>query len=186
MHDMTRGPIAHSSTYVLYLDFDGVLHHEAVYVSPKRGIYIDPKVAPGAMLFEWAPLLIEALDPHPEVRIVLSTSWCRQPGYSRAKQRLPFPLRERVIGGTFHRRVHGADQWGRQTFAETTRALQILADVSRRKPKDWLAIDDDVDGWPIEYLDRLVPCDGSLGLSSPATLQTLKRKLDTMMKGGRA
>ncbi len=165
---------------VVYLDFDGVTHHEAVYISHKRGIYIDQTIAPGAVLFEWAPILIDALQPYADVKIVLSTSWCRQPGFSRAKKRLPMELQSRVVGGTYHRSIHGADPWLRHQFAETPRASQILADVGRRKPKRWIALDDDVDDWPVEYLDHLVPCDGALGLSSAETQVCLRIKLAAM------
>ncbi len=55
MHDPHTGIdyLARTKTapLLLYLDFDGVLHHEAVYVSSKRGIYIRE---PGFELFEWA------------------------------------------------------------------------------------------------------------------------------------
>lgn len=166
--------------YVAYLDFDGVLHHEAVYISAKRGIYIDQSIAPGAALFEWAPILADALDPYPDIKLVLSTSWCRQPGFSRAKRRLPPELQQRVIGGTYHRRHHGADPWQRRDFAETPRAMQILADVKRRRPSAWIALDDDIDDWPGEYLTHLVACDGSRGLSSPETQRRLQDALSAM------
>jgi hypothetical protein len=165
---------------VVYLDFDGVIHHEAVYISHKRGIYIDQTIAPGAVLFEWAPILVDALQPYPNVKLVLSTSWCRQPGFSRAKKRLPIELHNRVVGGTYHRDFHGSDPWWDHEFTQTTRASQILADVSRRKPRRWIAVDDDVDHWPVEYLDHLVPCDGVLGLSSLETQRCLREKLAAM------
>ncbi len=173
-----------TASHLLYLDFDGVLHHEEVYVSPKRGIYISERHAPGATLFEWAPLLVDALAPHPHVRIVLSTSWCRQPGYGRALRRLPLELQRRAIGGTFHRRVHGADPLLLQSFVGTPRGLQILADVRRRRPLDWISLDDDVDGWPVEHLGNLVACDGALGLSCPDTLARLKARLAGMPPAG--
>src|ERR1700739_685965 len=99
MHDPHTGIdyLARTKTapLLLYLDFDGVLHHEAVYVSSKQGIYIREL---GFKLFEWAHFLVSALEPHPTVRIVLSTSWCRQPGFSRACTRFPPELQHRVIG----------------------------------------------------------------------------------------
>ena len=170
------------SNCVVYLDFDGVIHHEAVYISHKRGIYIDQTVAPGATLFEWAPVLVEALQPYRDVKIVLSTSWCRQPGFSRAKKRLPIELQNRVVGGTYHRAIHGADPWLLHQFSEAPRASQILADVGRRKPRRWIAIDDDVKDWPLEHLDNLVPCDGAFGLSSPQAQNILRERLAAMFE----
>jgi hypothetical protein len=63
-----------TADHVLYLDFDGVLHDGEVYV--RRGV--GPCVAtPGRVLFEWMPILEELLAPHPDVAVVLSTSWVR-------------------------------------------------------------------------------------------------------------
>lgn len=158
-----------SARRVLFADYDGVLHHEAVFVSRKRGIYLCPQRAPVAVLFEWAHYLTEALAAHPDVRIVLSTSWCRHPGFNKAKSRLPAELQQRVIGGTFHKRVHGADPHLTQSFVSTPRGMQILADVRRRQPEHWLALDDDIEGWPHAHLGNLLACDGTKGLSDPET-----------------
>ncbi len=60
---------------VLYLDFDGVLHHEAVECSPTKGLCFNAEQARlGPVLFQHAPLLVDLLDPHPDIWIVLSTS----------------------------------------------------------------------------------------------------------------
>ena len=46
---------------VLYLDYDGVLHHENCLWHPRRGAYL---VAPQRYsLFQHAPLLEEMLEP---------------------------------------------------------------------------------------------------------------------------
>lgn len=39
---------------VLYLDFDGVLHHKDVWRHPRRGLYFGPKGV-GRKLFETHP-----------------------------------------------------------------------------------------------------------------------------------
>lgn len=62
----------HAPLWVCYCDYDGVVHDDAVYWSPNMGIHMR---TPGRTLFEWLPLLEELLAPHPEVKIVLSTSW---------------------------------------------------------------------------------------------------------------
>lgn len=58
-------------TKIIYLDYDGVLHDEQVFFHPKRGIYMK---TPDRILFEWMSILDELLRPHPDVKIVLSTS----------------------------------------------------------------------------------------------------------------
>ena len=144
---------------ILYLDYDGVGHDEEVYRHPKRGIYI---AKPGRRLFEWMPVLVDLLAPHPDVKIVLSTSWVRMLGFDRARSYLPPALQERVIGATFHNRHMRKDE-----FIHLPRGQQIAQDVFRRAPQSWFAIDDDHIGWPEWCRDNLIRTDGARGLSDP-------------------
>jgi hypothetical protein len=127
--------------FVLYLDFDGVLHHENCLWHPTRGAYL---AAPARYtLFQHAELLAAELEPFPEVRIVLSTSWVLRYGFSRAASRLPDALGSRCIGATFHARA-----MHEPTFCLTPRGEQVLDDVARRRPSGWVALDDCYEGWP--------------------------------------
>lgn len=47
----------------------------------------------------------------------------------------------------------------------------------RRKPRQWLALDDDLEEWPESSRQNLVACDGSTGLSSPEVQCELREKL---------
>ena len=161
---------------VLYLDFDGVLHHEDVWWSPVRGPYFGPKAPPYAKLFEHAGLLAEALEPYPDLGIVLSTSWASRYSFSKARGKLPASLRPRVVGATFH------SSMDRRTFEGVSRALQILADARRSGSWRWLAIDDDTADWPASHRDRLVASDPVFGLSSATVLGNLQCKLLQMME----
>jgi hypothetical protein len=163
---------------VIYLDFDGVLHHESVMWHARKGIYMCPKQAPGRVLFEWIFCLEEVLAPYPEAKLVLSSSWCIRPGYGSALKRLPKHTQDRFVGGTYHRRHHGADDWSVESFKALPRGLQILNDVQRRRPEEWLALDDDAEGWPELVRDRLVLCEGTSGLSSSGVQAELKQKLE--------
>lgn len=155
--------------FVLYLDYDGVLHHENVLRHPRRGIYLD---APAEFrLFQHVELLEALLAPHPTVRIVLSTSWVRVLGYSRTVKRLTPGLRARVIGATFHSRMN------EHLFTLLPRGAQVLDDVGRRAPRDWLALDDDASGWPTEHEHQVVLTDERLGLSAPGLADVLASKL---------
>src|SRR5256885_16358895 len=95
-HAMTSGhnaPYVPASTprsadVILYLDLDGVVHHEKVLWHPRKGIYMSPYQAPGHALFEWLPILEEELAPYPSVALVLSSTWCIRPGYAKTLQRL--------------------------------------------------------------------------------------------------
>jgi len=130
---------------LLFLDFDGVLHPYAVYRT-RRGVALR---AEGG-LFMWASLLVEALAGHPDVSIVLSTSWVRNLGFHRARKALPAQLHQRVIGATWHSAMSRSSTdyiaWDNQT-----RYQQIAAYLARRtEPVSWLAIDDDARGWRMQ------------------------------------
>jgi HAD domain in Swiss Army Knife RNA repair proteins len=165
-----------SVMHVLYLDFDGVLHPDAVFR------YRNPPAirlqAPGHELFESAPVLDQLLAPYPGIRIVLSTSWVRELGFNEARETLPSALQARVVGATFHRRHH--DYY---TFSRLSRYVQIVDDVQRRRPTRWLAIDDDQEGWPEQALARIVPMPPVLGLSSPDAALELERRLAKVFGG---
>jgi len=166
-----------SADVVLYLDLDGVVHHEKVLWHPRKGIYMSPYEAAGHSLFEWVPILESVLEPYPAVALVLSSTWCIRPGYSATLKRLPASLRARFIGGTYHKRVHGVDPWNLSMFRTTPRGVQVQEDAQRRKPRQWIALDDDVEGWPDSCSQNLIPCNGTTGLSSPEVQCELREKL---------
>ena len=156
---------------LLYLDFDGVLHHEDVRWSPKRGAYMN---APGEQLFAYADLLDRQLLQFPDLRIVLSTSWAAHYGFSRAADRLPEGLRQRAIGSTWH------NQMNRQVFDNTPRGLQVIRDLQRRRPTAWFALDDDPEGWPVWAQPYLVQTDGAIGISAPSALAQIQAQLNRL------
>ncbi|WP_186052482.1 HAD domain-containing protein [Burkholderia gladioli] len=164
-------PPRHKGGRLIFLDFDGVLHPESVYLLHKRGpILLN---APGHRLFEHCVLLEQVLEPYPDVRIVLSTSWVRRyrGSIARVSNRLTPHLRARVVGATYH---SGMDP---EQFAAAPRGMQVWSDVLRRKPDAWLALDDDWLHWPAWCREQLVCTDPMLGISEPLVLEELKMKL---------
>ncbi|WP_106857299.1 HAD domain-containing protein [Caballeronia novacaledonica] len=159
---------------VLYLDFDGVLQPSEVYWI--RGIGPCLMNCPGHKLFENRTLLEHELDPYPGVRIVLSTSWVvRYRGrVPRLAANLGPSLAKRVIGATFHSQMDPFE------FQQAARGQQVWADVVRRKPNSWLALDDDDTGWPSWCRSRLVLTDPMLGIASPTALAELRLRLQAM------
>lgn len=158
---------------IVFLDFDGVLHPDSVYL--RRGGQIELR-AEGA-LFMWADRLAAALQPHPDVRIVLSTSWVRNIGFHRTRKALPANLDARVVGATWHSGMGKGwpdfIPWDNQTRYE-----QIAAYLSRLSaPVPWLAIDDDDRGWPDTQRGHLVYTDEMTGLSAEGAQADLSRKL---------
>lgn len=158
-----------------YLDFDGVLHHEDVTRGSRRSARM---MQTQHSLFEWAPVLVDALRSYPDVTIVLATSWVRVLGYDRAKGYLPPELRGRVVGATYHRREHGATRDLRELWAESARGVQLAHDIERRQPARWFAIDDAADEFLPWQREWLVPCEGSTGLGAPVA----RRLLDEMLR----
>lgn len=167
---MLAAPAVCSDSPILYLDYDGVLHHDAVYWSRDLGIHI--RDAPGRVLFEWVSILEELLAPYPDVKIVLSTSWVRVRDFDFAKSKLPPALQARVVGATFHRR-----EMRKWEFDNMSRGAQIYADVHRRRPACWLALDNDDVAWPAHCRDHLIKTKDDLGLSDPEVQTAIRVKL---------
>ena len=146
---------------LIYLDFDGVLHPDEVYVV-KGKIVLKSEGA----LFLFFYRLVEAIDDRLDVKIVLSTSWVREVGFRMAKSVLPESLQDRVIGGTYHTKIRtGWDTDSGDSWVGQSRYQQIAADRARRpEHQKWIAIDDDVAGWAESARGNLVQTDPALGL----------------------
>ena len=133
----------------------------------------------------WAPLLIKTLADFPEVQIVLSTSWARELSFNRARRWLPEELRARVIGSTWH----SAMSFKREGFRslstwwdEATRYQQIKRYAGRAGLTDWVAIDDQPEGWGADDRDKLVHTHSDTGLSDPVVLAVLAARLEVLGK----
>ena len=157
---------------IVYLDFDGVLHHENVVWSRHLGAYLSAPA--GYVLFQHCDLLIEVLEPYPQIQIVLSTSWSRVYGCAKAAKMLPPKLRTRVIGATWHWRMD------KIRFMQKSRGEQVWGDVSRRKPRAWIALDDDYENWPTHCNDHYTRTHPTEGVSDPEVLALLRAKLAEM------
>ena len=154
---------------ILFLDYDGVLHADDVYRN-KSGIALKS----GGTLFEHAAILAAAIDPHPNVKIVLSTSWVRELGFNRAKKYLPPLLQSRVTGATYHSSFELDDGLVPQTpWGLLNRYEQIARHVMKHNIMDWIAVDNDNEGWPEKLEHRLVHTDDWLGLGDPEAQQRL-------------
>lgn len=108
---------------ILYLDFDGVLHPDAVYRPHNRPLELRSE----GSLFMHAAVLEDILGAYPDLRIILSTSWVRMLGYDRTLKKMPVGLRHRVAGSTWHREMRrGGSQ---DPFDWLTRYQQISRHV---------------------------------------------------------
>lgn len=158
---------------ILFLDFDGVLHPDAVYLT-RNG----PLLRGEGELFMWAGLLEEVLADLTGVSIVLSTSWVRHQGFSKAKKRLPPELRQRVIGSTWHSSME-KEMSEMVWWDQATRHAQISRFLARSRITQWVALDDDSRGWDPQHTEKLVLTDAEVGISDLAVIQELRRKLST-------
>ena len=156
----------------MYLDFDGVLHPDAAYLDRYGRIYLKSQ----GTLFGYAQHLSEILDPYPDVKIVLSTSWVRVKGFGKTLKKMPSDLQSRVIGATWHS-GYKQDTEMLEWWEYSSRFQQIQRDVLRRKPDAWLALDDDTQGWPLDQQHNLVICESDFGLSSIGTRDLLQAKM---------
>jgi hypothetical protein len=161
--------------HVLFLDFDGVLHPDAVYLS-RTG----PALRSEGELFMWACHLETALGQFPTVSLVLSTSWVRHLGFKRATKYLPPALASRVVGATWHSSM--AKEWpGDEKWDGRTRYQQISRYASRAQLSSWISVDDDSEGWPQSAGNHLVTCDPMMGLGDAPTLRVLEGRLSEMV-----
>lgn len=165
-------PLSGNGELILYLDYDGVLHHENVLWSHTIGAYLS---APDHYkLFQHLDLLEALLAPYPQVRIILSTSWVHRYGCAKAARQLGPRLRQRVVGATLRSLVNQA------LFLGKPRGLQVWEDVQRRKPRDWIALDDDGNGWPLETTGKFIKTHDKDGISHPEVLAKFMAGLEQL------
>lgn len=158
---------------ILFLDFDGVMHIDEVYLIKGKIV-----IADGHRLFEHAQFLVDALANHPDVKIVLSTSWVSVfSNFSRVRKYLPEELQERVIGACWHSHLDQYEWNLRTRFQQIKHYLdeQSVAD------QDWIAIDNDVEGWPDELRDHLVKTEDETGLGTVDAQNDLAQKLEKLV-----
>lgn len=154
--------------HLVYLTFEGVLHSEQYALGRARQRHFE-NTSEGE-LFEHSSLLSNMLGPYPSVRIVLSTSWVHEFGFAVSLAQLPRQLQDRVIGCTEH-------------AAGLFPGQQVAADVQKRTPASWLALEVDPFGWPQWCLPHLVVCDPNLGISRPDVRADLEARLAEIGRG---
>lgn len=153
---------------LLFLDFDGVLHPDAVYRRLDGRIELR---AHGA-LFMWAPLLGAVVEESNDLQIVLSSSWVRQLGFRKARAALPAVIADKVVGATWHSAMATSLEdiaWDRQTRYEQISAYLRGLPAAH----SWLALDDDAVGWPDCKRRHLLQTKPDIGLADPLILERL-------------
>lgn len=166
---------------ILYLDFDGVLHHHEVYAKNKTPYMREP----GHELFEWVKILDDTLNKVQGLQIVLSTSWVRHLRYDFSVKQLPESIQSLCIGGTWHTHMNYDGGWGmyhggHSYWDQMTRYQQIQMDVNSRKVTNWIAIDDNIEGWATKDNDKIIVCNPEIGISEHGKKEEILNKIIAM------
>lgn len=143
-------------TRVLFLDFDGVLH------APKAIAGAKPPLTPRQILqgwpqtFEHLPVLQTLLEGHPEIAVVVSSSWRLYLGEDELIELLD-PI-SRWFAGAVQKgsRDDAIKEW-----------LKLHPDI------DYVILDDVAKFFPGKW-PRLILCNSALGLSDPVVQAKLK------------
>lgn len=159
---------------ILLLDFDGVLHDVDVIVERNPDGKRFPTMRGPGELMQWVPILEAALTPYPDVQIVLSTQWVWWFGLEFCRSALPPTLAANVSGATWEGSENMPTGW-----IHLPRCEQIRLHVRRHKKEEWIALDDDGAGLPVEDQDRdqFVICDSEHGISDPDAINALIEQL---------
>ncbi len=141
---------------ILFLDFDGVLHD---YPTPLGS------------LWKHLPRLMGVLNDHPEVAVVLSSSWRCSEDW---RDVVPTELRVRIVGVTpvIPRPIR--KQYPVGYVPEPVRYQEILRYIQRARKKDvpWVALDDDLTLFPANCAN-LIRCNGGFYDQEEAALRAM-------------
>lgn len=146
---------------VIFVDYDGVFHPVSDLHWFTMGLPVETCIERGR-LFRWTSILHEMLAPHPEVRIVVHSSWRLLHPEDRVKSLLG-PLGERVI--------HVISR-------EYDRGDGIAAYIEQHGVEDYLILDDRPD-WFAPDTPKLVACDSETGISDECVRAQLLEWLET-------
>jgi hypothetical protein len=140
--------------HVLFLDFDGVLHPTLEDIDDSDACIATP-------LFGWLPLLARSLEPHPDVAVVVHSTWRYNHDLDELQELLG-PLGARFLGATpLGPRYESILWWLRlnPTFA----SHRILDDNTRE--------------FPAPVPAELIVCHPLRGVSDPHVLAWLREWL---------
>jgi hypothetical protein len=170
------------STPTIFVDYDGTLHSGHALIDADGQITLES----GRALFEFAPLLVELLEPYPEVEIVLTTSWLQALPTEKVISYLPQELARRVVDTTRGRKARFSYM---QNGSGRTDIITCYA--LGKRLKNWLAIDDSVYGAyhfgqaPGELVRNFVLLDSMLGIADEVAQRRIREWLASANKDSR-
>ncbi|MDB5763933.1 MAG: hypothetical protein JWQ21_2928 [Herminiimonas sp.] len=143
---------------ILFLDFDGVLHPISVLRWFEMRLPLET-IIQRARLFRWTWILAELLEPYPDVRIIVHSSWRLLKTDAELSTFLG-PLSNRFTGSTPHVQRWESIEW----------VLQ------QNRLSDFRILDDHPEEFPLQ-LDELIVCDSELGVYDEAVRNQLMKWL---------
>jgi hypothetical protein len=172
----------------LYLGVPGVLHpSESLY----QLIHARSPWDDGHAKYQSVPVLEAALQPWPEVQVVVTSPLPSALGLASVLPHLGPTLAERVVGCTFEdltskvRRAvvarNGSTRakgFSTEDYWRMSKAQIVAAHVAWRRPVQWVVVDEEDILWPAQIRqDQVVLTDGCLGLKDPAVQDRLHEVL---------
>ncbi|MFM0185572.1 HAD domain-containing protein [Paraburkholderia nemoris] len=172
-------PLLGRATPTLFVDYDGTLHSGHALLDADGQVTLES----GRPLFEYAPLLVEMLEPYRDVEIVLTTSWLQTLSTEKVISYLPPDLTRRVVDTT-------RDRKARFSYMQngSGRTDIITSYAYGKRLKNWLAIDDSVYGVyhfgrePGELVRNFVLLDSTRGISDEGAQQRIREWLAEVHK----
>jgi hypothetical protein len=145
-----------SGRRVLFLDFDGILHPGPAPVNVGgEQLYLT------TTHFGWLPSLLSVLAPHPDVKVVVHSTW-----------RFDYDEDElREILSDLGARYLGATPAG-ERYPSILRWLEANPDVT-----SFRILDDEVDEFPYPTPEQLIVCDPTEGVNGIEVVAALRQWL---------
>lgn len=149
---------------IIFADIDGVFHDAD---SPQLDMEGNEIRVVGSELFVWAPILEQLLEPHPDVQIVIHSSWRHHFSLKEIRRRFPLALSRRIASCT----------------PPGDRAESIERYVEQHGITDFLIIDDYLpefcrgENLWIHY-DHLMIVQGATGISPPVVQAQIRDWLE--------
>ncbi len=157
----------------LFLTLDGTLHPRSTFID-RRGIV--RCIGLGASPFQWHTHLLQTVEAH-DVQIVVCSHWLQRMSLNQLRLQAPPWLRPRIVGACAQ--YEKLDDTQRVTRVRPMQEA-ISEYVQAHSVQAWVALDVAVAGGlqPAGDDDRIVVCDGAVGLSDPRVREQLNVALE--------
>ncbi|MEX3856484.1 HAD domain-containing protein [Paraburkholderia sp. BR10923] len=148
---------------VLFLNFDGVLHPNAVQFDKKNHPVLH---APRHRLFESSNVLAEVVADFDDLRLVLNTWWTYKVGFEESLRHLPSSLSSRVDATILQ---HAS------FYPATPHRIELATDAAKNSAEPVLILDHADSRYPKCFLRLTLLLEPQIGLADPRAVHVLHR-----------